>query len=160
MITLEFDSILYKLLSNINFIFLLSFSSIFFSWIITSESKKASEFIVVRGSLDVVGSFDTLGVYTNRPIVLNDLVEGEAYFLSIAAKNSLGTSEPTEMLGVVPSSNPVDFLIVNGFDRVSGTSNPFDFIRQHGSALHSNGKTFDSASNEAIIEEDVNIMNY
>jgi len=123
-------------------------------------SENASEFIVLRGSLDVVGSLDTLGVYTNRPIVIDDLVEGEAYFLSIAAKNSLGTSEPTEMLGVVPSSNPVDFLIVNGFDRVSGTSNTFDFIRQHGSALHSNGKTFDSASNEAIIEEDINIMNY
>ena len=123
-------------------------------------SENASEFIVLRGSLDVVGSLDTIGVYTNRPIVIDDLVEGEAYFLSIAAKNSLGTSEPTEMLGVVPSSNPVDFLIVNGFDRVSGTSNTFDFIRQHGSAIHSNGKTFDSASNEAIIEEDVNIMNY
>ena len=59
-----------------------------------------------------------MGVYTNRPIVIDDLVEGETYFLSISAKNSLGTSEPTEMLGVVPSSNPVDFLIVNGFDRV------------------------------------------
>ena len=123
-------------------------------------SENASEFIVLRGSLDVVGSLDTLGVYTNRPIVIDDLIEGELYFLSIAAKNSLGTSEPTEMLGVVPSSNPVSFLIVNGFDRTSGTSNTFDFIRQHGSAIHSNGKTFDSASNEAIIDEDMNIMNY
>ena len=64
------------------------------------------------------------------------------------------------MLGVVPSSEQVDFLIVNGFDRVSGTSNTFDFIRQHGSSINSNGRAFDSASNEAIIEDDINIMNY
>ncbi|GIS55078.1 hypothetical protein Ct9H90mP29_21200 [bacterium] len=57
------------------------------------------------------------------------------------------------MLGVVPSSNPVDFLIVNGFDRVSGTSNTFDFIRQHGSASTAMEKKFDSASNEAKLKK-------
>ena len=115
---------------------------------------------MLRGSLDIVGGLDTLGVYTDRPVIIDGLNEGETYFLSIAAKNSLGTSEPTEMLGVVPSSEQVDFLIVNGFDRVSGTSNTFDFIRQHGSSINSNGRAFDSASNEAIIEEDINIMDY
>ena len=123
-------------------------------------AENASEYIVLRGSLDIVGGLDTLGIYTDRPIIIDALNEGETYFLSIAAKNSLGTSEPTEMLGVVPSSEQVDFLIVNGFDRVSGTSNTFDFIRQHGSSINSNGRAFDSASNEAIIEEDINIMNY
>ena len=115
---------------------------------------------MLRGSLDIVGGLDTLGVYNDRPVIIDGLNEGETYFLSIAAKNSLGTSEPTEMLGVVPSSEQVDFLIVNGFDRVSGTSNTFDFIRQHGSSINSNGRAFDSASNEAIIEEDINIMDY
>ena len=115
-------------------------------------AENASEYIVLRGSLDIVGGLDTLGVYNDRPVIIDGLNEGETYFLSIAAKNSLGTSEPTEMLGVVPSSEQVNFLIVNGFDRVSGTSNTFDFIRQHGSSINSNGRAFDSASNEAIIE--------
>ena len=123
-------------------------------------AENASEYIVLRGSLDVVGGLDTLGVYTDRPVIIDNLTEGETYFLSIAAKNSLGTSEPTEMLGVVPSSGTVSFLIVNGFDRVSGTNNTFDFIRQHGSSISSNGRAFDSASNEAIIEGDISIMNY
>tara|TARA_B110000263_G_scaffold42979_1_gene34935 strand:+ start:1617 stop:4055 length:2439 start_codon:yes stop_codon:yes gene_type:complete len=123
-------------------------------------AENASEYIVLRGSLDIVGGLDTLGIYTDRPIIIDNLTEGETYFLSIAAKNSLGTSQPSEMLGVVPSSGQVNFLIVNGFDRVSGTSNTFDFIRQHGSSINSNGRAFDSASNEAIIEGDINIISY
>ena len=123
-------------------------------------AETASEFIVLRSYLEVVGGFDTLGLYSNRPIVIGDLTEGETYFLSIAAVNSFGSSEPTEMLGIIPSSNPVSCLIINGFDRVNGTNNTFDFIRQHGSAIQSQGYAFDSATNEAVIQNDIEILDY
>ena len=123
-------------------------------------AETASEFIVLRSYLEAVGGFDTLGIYSNRPIVIGDLTEGETYFLSIAAVNSFGSSEPTEMLGIIPSSNPVSCLIINGFDRVNGTNNTFNFIRQHGSAIQSRGYAFDSATNEAVIENDIEILDY
>ena len=70
--------------------------------------------------------------------------------MTIVAKNTFGNSEPTEMLGVVPTDEPISCLIVNGFDRMAGTNNTFDFIRQHGSALHIAGYSFDSASGRKV----------
>ena len=123
-------------------------------------SENASSFIVLRGYLNVFGGLDTVGVFLGRPIIIDDLVEGDTYFLSVVAKNSLGSSEPTEMLGVIPSNNDVKTLVVNGFDRVNGTNNSFDFIRQHGSALHAHNFSFDAASNEAVINQQINLLDY
>ena len=125
-----------------------------------SGSENASEFVVLRGYLEVVGGLDTIGVFTDRPIIIENLNVDETYFLSVAARNSLGSSEPTEMLGVVPSYDDIKVLIVNGFDRVNGTTNSFDYIRQHGSAIHTRGKAFDAASNEAIMNQQIDILDY
>ena len=64
------------------------------------------------------------------------------------------------MLGIVPSSNPVNHLIINGFDRTTGTNNTFNFVLQHGSAILAQGYAFDSATNEAVINDNINIMEY
>ncbi len=120
----------------------------------------ASEYTVFRSYLEPSGEIDTLGVYSNNPIIMDNLNIGETYFLSINASNLFGESELTEMLGIVPSNEPVSCLIVNGFDRTAGTNNTFDFIRQHGSALHHSGFNFNSASNEAVINGDVSLSNY
>ena len=124
------------------------------------SSDNSSEFIVLREFLEVVGGLDTVGIYSEKPIIIDNLNEGESYFLSVVAKNSLGNSEPTEMLGIVPSNNDVNVLIVNGFDRVRGTNNTFDFIRQHGSAFNNHGKAFDAASNEAVANQQIDILDY
>ena len=123
-------------------------------------AETADQFVVLRGYLETVGGLDTLGIYSERPILLNGLTQGETYFLTIAAKNAYGTSGQTEMLGVVPSSEPVSCLIVNGFDRMNGTNNTLDFIRHHGSALLAVGYSFDSASNEAVINENISLNDY
>ena len=123
-------------------------------------SENASNFIVLRGYLDVVGGLDTVGIFSERPIIIDNLVEGDSYFFSVVARNSLGSSEPTEMLGVIPSSDDVKALVVNGFDRVNGTNNTFDFIRQHGSALHTHGISFDATSNEAVINQQIDLLDY
>ena len=40
-------------------------------------SENASNFIVLRGYLDVVGGLDTVGIFSERPIIIDNLVEGD-----------------------------------------------------------------------------------
>ena len=120
----------------------------------------ADEFIVLRDYLEIEYESDTLGIFSESPIIISGLTEDESYFLTVFAKNIFGTSNPTEMLGVVPTSEDVSCLIVNGFDRMAGTNNTFDFIRQHGSALHAAGYSFDSASNEAVLNGNISLTDY
>jgi len=122
-------------------------------------SQAADIYIALRGYLDN-NTLDTLGIYTQRPIVIDNLTAGESYFLSISATNDFGSSPQTELLGVIPSSGNVKCLIINGFDRVNGTNNTFNFIRQHGRAFHAQGYPFDTATNEAVMEGDINLDNY
>ena len=51
-------------------------------------------------------------------------------------------------------------MIVNGFDRITGTNNTFDFIKQHGSSISTFERAFDSAANEAIEDNTINLMDY
>ena len=61
------------------------------------------------------------------------------YFYKVRAINEFGSSEFTELLGSTPSPSNSKVLIVNGFDRIAGTSNSFDFILEHGDAVYANG---------------------
>ncbi len=56
-------------------------------------------------------------------------------------------------------NNIPQVLIVNGFDR-SSTGNTYDFIRQHGSAFEKNGVSFESATNDAIIDSTFSLNDY
>jgi hypothetical protein len=122
-------------------------------------SQAADAYIVLRGYLGS-NTLDTLGNYTQRPIIINNLNTSEIYFLSVSAMNGFGFSPQTELMGVIPSTGNVKCLIINGFDRVNGTNNTFDYIKQHGSAFHAQGYPFDNATNEAVIEGDIDLDNY
>ena len=93
-----------------------------------SGGENADEFIILRGYVNQPNNLDTLGVFYNKPIIIEDLIQDNSYFLSIVASNFFGESDRTEMLGIVPSSNPVNHLIINGFDRTTGTNNTFNFV--------------------------------
>jgi hypothetical protein len=122
-------------------------------------SQAADAYIVLRSYLGS-NTLDTLGSYTQRPFIINNLNTSETYFLSVSAMNGFGFSPQTELMGVIPSTGNVKCLIINGFDRVNGTNNTFDYIKQHGSAFHAQGYPFDNATNEAVIEGDVDLDNY
>ena len=122
-------------------------------------AQAADIYIALRGYLDN-NTLDTLGIYTQRPIIIDNLTAGEPYFLSISARNDFGSSPQTELLGVIPTTGNVKCLIINGFDRVNGTTNTFDYIKQHGSAFHAQGYPFDNATNEAVIDGDIDLDNY
>ncbi len=118
----------------------------------------ADEFIVLRYN-ENSEFIDTLGVFNTRPVIISGLTENTPYYIRIKSQNSFGSSPLTEMLGAVPSTaNSV--LIVNGFDRVNGTTNTFDYVRQHGSAIVQAGFTFDAVSNEAITSGQIDLNDY
>jgi len=122
-------------------------------------AQTADNYIVLRSYIGS-NTLDTLGNYTQRPIIINNLNASETYFLSVSAKNGFGSSPQTELMGVIPSTGNIKCLIINGFDRVNGTNNTFDYIKQHGSAFHTQGYPFDNATNEAVIEGAINLNNY
>ena len=122
-------------------------------------SQSATSFQVQRVFLNSTQTED-LGVFTSGPILLQNLIANEPYYIKVRAINDYGNSHYTEVLGVVSSSSMPKVLIVNGFDRVTGTNNTFDFIRQHGDAIHQSSYLFDSANNEAVISGKIILTDY
>ena len=98
----------------------------------------------------------SVGKFLKSPILVQGLNNNFPYFYKVRAINEFGSSEFTELLGSTPSPSNSKVLIVNGFDRIAGTSNSFDFILEHGDAVYANGYSFDAASNEAIINGNLN----
>jgi N-acetylmuramoyl-L-alanine amidase len=110
------------------------------------------------------------------------LTPGEVYYFRVTATNSGGESFPTETLAVrVRSSGSARILIVNGFDRIDRFANiveddpydpkelhrgylwlmnTYDYIIAHAQAIDAYGLDFDSCSNEAVIDSQINLSNY
>lgn len=105
-------------------------------------------------------NFDSGTFGTAPPIVLTDLPSSEPVFVKLVATNSVGQSSATELLGVYGGSGPSDVLVVNGFDRLTGTVNTHDFIRQHGDAIAAAGVSFDASNNDAVVAGDVSLGDY
>ncbi len=102
---------------------------------------------------------DPIIVNTDNPVI-DQLSEDSTYYIKIKATNDVGDSPYSEVLASVPSTNKyLDVLIVNGFDRGS-TGNTYNFIRQHASAFMNNGKYFNSATNDAILDGLFNLEDY
>jgi spore germination protein YaaH len=98
--------------------------------------------------------------FPNAEIILNSLFPDSLYYFKISAFNGNGESLPSEVLAVKPSSTPADILIVNGFDRVAGTVNNFDYINRFAPSVNKAGRVFDSCSNECIIDDIISLRNY
>ena len=71
-------------------------------------------------------------------------------YVRLRAFSGDSTSLPSEVLAAVPSTTLHTILIVNGFDRAI-TGNTYNFIRQHGMAIHAYGSPFSSATNDAVL---------
>jgi hypothetical protein len=84
-------------------------------------------------------------------LLLTNLGKDTLYYIKIKAINSAGPSAYSELLAGIPCATTPKILIVNGFDRAS-TGNTYNFIRQHGSAINANGGTFNSATNDAVLD--------
>jgi spore germination protein YaaH len=105
-------------------------------------------------------NFDSGTAFPSSSIVLNNLSMDTTFYFKISALNGNGESNLTEVLAVHPHSTEVDVLIVNGFDRTTGTTNTFDFIRRFAPSVVKAGRAFDACANEAIEDQDILLTDY
>ena len=110
-------------------------------------------------SKDGINFTDSVDVSSSSPFITN-LSNDSVYYFKTKAYNSSGSSQFTEVLGAIPSSQTQKILVVNGFDRTSGTNNTFNYIRQYGQPILDAGFKFVSASNEAVFKDYVNLNDY
>jgi N-acetylmuramoyl-L-alanine amidase len=127
--------------------------------------------------------FDNGTVVEETRTVLEGVLPGQVEYFRVVAVNEGGESLPTETLAVRAPERTLqpEVLVVNGFDRldrglnlVDSTTfpghefertivskmNTFNYVVQHGSALHAAGWHFDSTSNEAVVAGDVRLRDY
>ena len=93
-------------------------------------------------------------------MILDNLPNDQITYMKIRNTNDFGSSGFSEVLAVAPGSSPARVLIVQGFDRSSGTTNNFDYIIQHAEAIHANSYGLESASNEAIESGEIDLNEY
>ena len=90
--------------------------------------------------------------------VLSNLSPDTTYYFKILAVNGNGESSSSEVLAVRPGAAPI--IIVNGFDRVAGTVNTFDFIKRFAPSVTKQGYAFNSCANEAVENGDILLQDY
>jgi len=105
-------------------------------------------------------SFSLAQSSSSPEFTLSGLANDEITYVKIQNSNIFGISNFSEVLGTVVSSSASNILIVQGFERTSGTVNNFDYIIEHGSAIFANGQGFDGASNDAIEANILDLANY
>ncbi|UCH62847.1 MAG: T9SS type A sorting domain-containing protein [Fidelibacterota bacterium] len=81
-------------------------------------------------------------------------------YFKVRAVTDAGVGPFSEVLGTVPDTIRSKVLIVNGFDRTTGTVNTFDFLRQHAPSVWRLGLAFDASSNEAVEASLVTLQEY
>ncbi|MCT4581188.1 MAG: T9SS type A sorting domain-containing protein [Flavobacteriales bacterium] len=116
------------------------------------------EIIKVQLSSDGINFWNEVILDHSNPLITG-LTTDQIQYIRLVREFNGSFSLPSEVLAAIPSDSNSTFLIVNGFDRNS-VGNTYNFIRQHGSALHSNNYIFSSATNDAISENLINLNNY
>lgn len=128
-------------------------------WCTFTGATNAESFSVIRYTTNGTVA-ETLGPFTDIPFAITGLPENEPSWLRIQANNAFGSALSTDILAYAPDSVRADALIVQGFDRESGTTNLHDTAIRHGLALAANGLTFDCATNEAVESGTIDLRNY
>jgi len=114
----------------------------------------------VYTSLDGV-TFTLTDSSATPEVTLSNLGDGQLVFIKVRNSNIYGDSNFSEVLGVtVSAQHESSVLIVQGFERTAGTVNNFDYIIEHGSAVHGSGRLFDAASNDAVESNAVDLSDY
>lgn len=120
--------------------------------------------------------------------VFDDLQAGTTYYFRVSAINKGGESFPTAVVAArspVSPDQPVEYLIVDGFDRLDRSlaiiqneqaplyaplgntrrlylerMNNYDYASEHASSMAAAGLAFDGATNEAVIARDIELEKY
>lgn len=106
-------------------------------------------------------AFSDMGETTELSQTFTNQPDGRTYYFRVMGKSDQGElGIMSEVLGTSVSSQPSSTLIVNGFDRMTTDSNTRNYVIQHAKALAHLGINFDSCSNEAVAQNQVNLGNY
>jgi uncharacterized lipoprotein YddW (UPF0748 family) len=128
-------------------------------------------------------AFDNGVEVTDHSLTLTGLAPGSLHFFRVTALNEGGESFPSPVVAIRTPENGkvVDFLLVDGFDRLDGSAmipqyeapflgtvqrmflermNRYDYAVEHGQALSACGLAFDGAVNEAVEAGDVGLFGY
>ncbi len=131
----------------------------------------------VYTSTNGIGWSNGVPVSSGTEAVIDGFSAGEILFVRVTATNAGGESLPTETLAA-RVGDEAEVLLVNGFDRLNGTMAPveddpveglnvrvlldrmnsYNYVIQHGEAI--DGYAFDSASNEAVQTDGVDLSDY
>ncbi|MEP0005154.1 MAG: T9SS type A sorting domain-containing protein [Balneola sp.] len=103
--------------------------------------------------------FSEFETFTTNSFEISGLEPNTVTYLKIQAISETEESDYSEVLAVVPNQLQNNILVINGFDR-NTSGNTFDFIKEHGQALHNNEYSFDAASNDAIIDDQLSLEDY
>lgn len=105
-------------------------------------------------------NFNRITESVSNTVSITNLEKDSIYYFKVDALNSSGTSAQTEVLAGIPRSETSNVLIVNGFDRTSGTNNTFDYIRMYEVPMKNYQFALSSTSNEAVYKGFVDLNNY
>jgi spore germination protein YaaH len=118
---------------------------------------RATGFLIYQ-SFNGVDFTDSFYVSSNS-VLFTGLEEDSIYYYKLKSLNQNSESAETEVLAAIPSNNDLKILVVNGYDRTSGTNNTKDFISKYSEPFVLNGYSFSSASNEAIFKGEIPLQN-
>jgi len=119
--------------------------------------SNALGYIVYYGT-DSAAYPDSVISETNE-ILITGLDELTACFIRIKSYNDAGCSNlNTKCYAAVPSANPQDALIVNGFDRSTNTRR--DYVKQYIQPLIAAGRGFSYILNESVYEGKFALCDY
>ncbi len=100
------------------------------------------------------------GEYDEPQFTVANLPADTVIYLRVQGINTGGEGPLSEVLGSATRSRNSQVLIVNGFDRISGTNNTFDFIKRYGPHVARLDLVYDAASNEAVVAGLVDLGDY
>ena len=92
---------------------------------------------------------------SSTTININNLIQGQVTYFKVEAINNDGVSDSSTPLAVIPSQYISDILIIDGVERQE-----FDAITQYDYPLSQLGRTFSSATNDAVQDGTVNLNDF
>ncbi|MDC9724231.1 MAG: N-acetylmuramoyl-L-alanine amidase [Urechidicola sp.] len=119
-----------------------------------SPVATATLYGVYKSSDNVTFQKITESALTTIPVT--GLTQGQVYYFKIEAINNDGTSDLSEVLAAIPSQYASEFLIIDGVERRATNAN-FDAIEQYEYPFIQLGRTFSSATNDAIMDGLINL---
>ena len=138
-------------------------SEVVIKWNLTPE-ESTEEYRVLMSNDGLIWSVEKDLPATESEYRITGLPLGVPLFATISAKATdleVVRTDPSDSYGILTGDSIPPTLIVDGFHRIESWTQPtHNFSQLHGIAITATERNFESASNEAIIDGTVNLLDY